>query len=161
MRTFAQSYAHSRLFSQVSLKVYAHNRIFLRMQRKFVHTRGYLCTKLLIFSQVLEDFEALEKGNPAHRLYSSSMAGNKVSILAGDFLLSRASVLLASLRNTQVLHVCMNFMYVCVYSCMIVDMHAHIPEVHAHICTFMNACSQRVRKEWRTQFMHIHACRCK
>jgi hypothetical protein len=28
--------------------------------------------------QVLEEYEALEKGNVAHRLYSSSMAGNKV-----------------------------------------------------------------------------------
>lgn len=59
-----------------------------------------LCSSVRL--QVLEDWEALEKGNPAHRMYSSSMAGNKVSILAGDFLLARASVLLASLRNTRV-----------------------------------------------------------
>mmetsp|Transcript_47323 Transcript_47323/g.115236 ORF Transcript_47323/g.115236 Transcript_47323/m.115236 type:complete len:510 (-) Transcript_47323:146-1675(-) len=62
-------------------------------------------TSTVIHDTVLEDFEALEKGNPAHRLYSSSMAGNKVSILAGDFLLARASVLLASLRNTEVVEI--------------------------------------------------------
>ncbi len=28
-------------------------------------------------AQVLEEYEALEKGNVAHRLYSSSLAGNK------------------------------------------------------------------------------------
>jgi geranylgeranyl pyrophosphate synthase len=62
-------------------------------------------TSTLIHDTVLEEYEALEKGNVAHRLYSSSMAGNKVSILAGDFLLSRASVLLASLRRTQVVEI--------------------------------------------------------
>jgi len=62
-------------------------------------------TSTVIHDTVLEDYQALEKGNVAHRMYSSSMAGNKVSILAGDFLLSRASVLLASLRNTAVVEI--------------------------------------------------------
>jgi geranylgeranyl pyrophosphate synthase len=62
-------------------------------------------TSTLIHDTVLEEYEALEKGNVAHRLYSSSLAGNKVSILAGDFLLSRASVLLASLRRTQIVEI--------------------------------------------------------
>jgi len=62
-------------------------------------------TSTMIHDTVLEDYQALEKGNVAHRMYSSSMAGNKVSILAGDFLLSRASVLLASLRNTEVVEI--------------------------------------------------------
>eukprot|EP00290_Baffinella_frigidus_P005851 CAMPEP_0180137988 /NCGR_PEP_ID=MMETSP0986-20121125/12582_1 /TAXON_ID=697907 /ORGANISM="non described non described, Strain CCMP2293" /LENGTH=512 /DNA_ID=CAMNT_0022079639 /DNA_START=117 /DNA_END=1655 /DNA_ORIENTATION=+ len=62
-------------------------------------------TATVIHDTVLEDFDSLEKGNAAHRLYSSSMAGNKISILAGDFLLSRASVLLSSLRNTEVVEI--------------------------------------------------------
>jgi geranylgeranyl pyrophosphate synthase len=62
-------------------------------------------TSTVIHDTVLEDYEALDKGNVAHRMYSSSVAGNKVSILAGDFLLSRASVLLSSLRNTDVVEI--------------------------------------------------------
>ena len=31
---------------------------------------------------MLEEYEALEKGNVAHRLYSSSMAGNKACVCA-------------------------------------------------------------------------------
>jgi len=56
----------------------------------------------VIHDTVLEDGDSLEKGNAAHKMYSSSIAGNKVSILAGDALLSRASVLSASLRNNDV-----------------------------------------------------------
>ena len=62
-------------------------------------------TSTVIHDTVLEDYEAFEKGNMAHRIYSSSIAGNKVSILAGDFLLSRASVLLSTLRNTDVVEI--------------------------------------------------------
>ena len=62
-------------------------------------------TSTVIHDTVLEDYEAFEKGNMAHRIYSSSIAGNKVSILAGDFLLSRASVLLSSLRNTNIVEI--------------------------------------------------------
>jgi len=62
-------------------------------------------TSTVIHDTVLEDFDSLEKGNPAHVIYSSSVAGNKISILSGDFLLARASVLLSSLRNTQVVEI--------------------------------------------------------
>ena len=55
-----------------------------------------------IHDTILEDDDRLEKGNEAHKLYGSTSAGNKVSVLAGDFLLSRASVLSASLRNVAV-----------------------------------------------------------
>lgn len=55
-----------------------------------------------VHDTVLEEDDALEKGNPAHSIYGSISAGNKVSLLAGDFLLSRASVLSASLRNIAV-----------------------------------------------------------
>jgi len=41
------------------------------------------------------------RGNVAHRMYSSAL-GNKVSLLAGDFLLARASVQLAQLTNSEV-----------------------------------------------------------
>merc|ERR1719409_2256801 len=56
----------------------------------------------LVHDTVLEEDDALEKGNPAHSIYGSISAGNKVSLLAGDFLLSRASVLSASLRNIAI-----------------------------------------------------------
>jgi len=56
----------------------------------------------MIHDTVLEDGDRLDKGNAAHKMYSSNIAGNKVSILAGDALLSRASVLSASLRNNEV-----------------------------------------------------------
>ena len=55
-----------------------------------------------VHDTVLEDGDSLDKGNPAHKIYGSVSAGNKVSLLAGDFLLSRASVLSASLRNIAV-----------------------------------------------------------
>eukprot|EP00290_Baffinella_frigidus_P013716 CAMPEP_0180163936 /NCGR_PEP_ID=MMETSP0986-20121125/30086_1 /TAXON_ID=697907 /ORGANISM="non described non described, Strain CCMP2293" /LENGTH=602 /DNA_ID=CAMNT_0022114647 /DNA_START=15 /DNA_END=1820 /DNA_ORIENTATION=+ len=55
-----------------------------------------------IHDTILEDDDRLDKGNEAHKLYGSVSAGNKVSVLAGDFLLSRASVLSASLRNLAV-----------------------------------------------------------
>jgi geranylgeranyl pyrophosphate synthase len=55
-----------------------------------------------VHDTILEDGDALDKGNPAHSIYGSTSAGNKVSLLAGDFLLSRASVLSASLRNIAI-----------------------------------------------------------
>jgi len=55
-----------------------------------------------IHDTILEEGDEMSKGNQAHRMYGSTSAGNKVSILAGDFLLSRASVLSASLRNLEV-----------------------------------------------------------
>jgi len=55
-----------------------------------------------IHDTILEEGDEMGKGNQAHKMYGSTSAGNKVSILAGDFLLSRASVLSASLRNMQV-----------------------------------------------------------
>mmetsp|Transcript_31955 Transcript_31955/g.71768 ORF Transcript_31955/g.71768 Transcript_31955/m.71768 type:complete len:586 (-) Transcript_31955:2388-4145(-) len=55
-----------------------------------------------IHDTILEDGDDLEKGNQAHKIYGSTTAGNKVSILAGDFLLSRASVLSASLKNVAI-----------------------------------------------------------
>lgn len=55
-----------------------------------------------VHDTILEEGDSLDKGNPAHSIYGSTSAGNKVSLLAGDFLLSRASVLSASLRNIAV-----------------------------------------------------------
>lgn len=66
-----------------------------------------MVTAQVIHDDVLEDLEEGDKqqeaggGNVAHRMYSSSL-GNKVSLLAGDFLLARASVQLAQLTNTEV-----------------------------------------------------------
>ena len=58
----------------------------------------------MIHDDVLEDLEASENGNVAHRSYGGPL-GNKVSLLAGDFLLARASVELAKLTNVAVVEI--------------------------------------------------------
>merc|ERR1719446_129209 len=63
-----------------------------------------MATAQVIHDDVLEDFEGQEAGNVAHRMYSSAL-GNKVSLLAGDFLLARSSVALAKLVNVQVVEI--------------------------------------------------------
>eukprot|EP00614_Pseudopedinella_elastica_P027614 CAMPEP_0172615846 /NCGR_PEP_ID=MMETSP1068-20121228/62540_1 /TAXON_ID=35684 /ORGANISM="Pseudopedinella elastica, Strain CCMP716" /LENGTH=537 /DNA_ID=CAMNT_0013421115 /DNA_START=103 /DNA_END=1716 /DNA_ORIENTATION=- len=60
-----------------------------------------MVTAQVIHDDVLEEYDLTERGNAAHRMYSSSL-GNKVSLLAGDFLLARSSVALAQLTNTEV-----------------------------------------------------------
>ena len=56
---------------------------------------------------MLEDAEHITNGNIAHRMYSANL-GNKVSVLAGDFLLARCSVELARLANVEVVEVMAN-----------------------------------------------------
>merc|ERR1712124_141477 len=56
-----------------------------------------MCTATIVHDSVLEDDEESMLGNVAHRTYSQN-AGNKVSVLAGDFLLARCSVALATGR---------------------------------------------------------------
>lgn len=63
-----------------------------------------MSTAQVIHDDVLEDFEASENGNVAHRSYGGAL-GNKVSLLAGDFLLARASVELAKLTNVAVVEI--------------------------------------------------------
>ncbi len=63
-----------------------------------------MATAQVIHDDVLEDFDQEEKGNAAHRMYSSEL-GNKVSLLAGDFLLARSSVALAQLTNVDVVEI--------------------------------------------------------
>lgn len=63
-----------------------------------------MSTAQIIHDDVIEDFETAEKGNVAHMTYSAEL-GNKVSLLAGDFLLARASVELAKLVNTEVVEI--------------------------------------------------------
>lgn len=63
-----------------------------------------MSTAQVIHDDVLEDFEASENGNVAHTSYGGAM-GNKVSLLAGDFLLARASVELAKLTNVAVVEI--------------------------------------------------------
>lgn len=87
-----------------------------------MYTYHVMCGAV-IHDTVLEDYEAFEKGNMAHRIYSSSIAGNKISILAGDFLLSRASVLLSSLRNTEIVEI----MAGALESIMLAQMQLHRP----------------------------------
>lgn len=60
-----------------------------------------MSTAHLIHDSVLEDGDDSALGNVAHRVYSSS-AGNKVSVLAGDFLLARCSVALSQLEDLRV-----------------------------------------------------------
>ena len=63
-----------------------------------------MATAQVIHDDVLEDMDVADAGNVAHRMYSSEL-GNKVSLLAGDFLLARSSVQLARLTNTQVVSI--------------------------------------------------------
>lgn len=54
----------------------------------------------LIHDDVLDEADTRRGGEAIHKLYS-----NKVAVLAGDYLLSRASVLLARLENTAVVQI--------------------------------------------------------
>jgi geranyl diphosphate synthase len=54
----------------------------------------------LIHDDVLDEAETRRGGESIHKLYS-----NKVAVLAGDYLLARASVLLARLENTAVVQI--------------------------------------------------------
>jgi geranylgeranyl pyrophosphate synthase len=54
----------------------------------------------LIHDDVLDEAETRRGGTAIHKLYS-----NKVAVLAGDYLLARASVLLARLENTAVVQI--------------------------------------------------------
>ena len=60
-----------------------------------------MCTAQIVHDSVLEDDESGASGNVAHRTYSQN-AGNKVSVLAGDFLLARCSVALSMLGDLTV-----------------------------------------------------------
>lgn len=109
-------------------------------------------TSTVIHDTVLEDYEAFEKGNMAHRIYSSSIAGNKISILAGDFLLSRASVLLSSLRNTDVVEI----MAGALESIMMAQMQLHRPTDDAPVG--MDAYVSNLRT--RTGNLLASGCQC-
>lgn len=54
----------------------------------------------LIHDDVLDEAETRRGGLAVHKLYS-----NKVAVLAGDYLLARASVLLARLQNVEVVEI--------------------------------------------------------
>mmetsp|Transcript_30953 Transcript_30953/g.65401 ORF Transcript_30953/g.65401 Transcript_30953/m.65401 type:complete len:513 (-) Transcript_30953:134-1672(-) len=54
----------------------------------------------LIHDDVLDESDTRRGGESVHKLYS-----NKVAVLAGDYLLARASVLLARLENTSVVQI--------------------------------------------------------
>merc|ERR1711869_181239 len=60
-----------------------------------------MCTATIVHDSVLEDDEESMGGNVAHRTYSQNV-GNKVSVLAGDFLLARCSVALSQLGDLTV-----------------------------------------------------------
>lgn len=57
----------------------------------------------LIHDDVLDEADTRRGGESVHKLYS-----NKVAVLAGDYLLARASVLLARLENTAVVQIMAN-----------------------------------------------------
>jgi len=76
----------------------------LMKQRMLAEIVEMMSTAQVIHDDVLEDLEASENGNVAHRSYGGPL-GNKVSLLAGDFLLARASVELAKLTNVAVVEI--------------------------------------------------------
>ena len=82
----------------------AENQAMGTKQLKLAEIVEMMATAQVIHEDVLEDFDQEEKGNVAHRMYSSEL-GNKVSLLAGDFLLARASVTLAQLTNVDVVEI--------------------------------------------------------
>ena len=54
----------------------------------------------LVHDDVLDDSDTRRGGDSIHKMYT-----NKVAVMTGDYLLARASVLLARLQNTQVVQV--------------------------------------------------------
>lgn len=69
----------------------------LACQRRLAEITEMIHTASLFHDDVIDDSET-RRGNPT----INSAFGNKLAILAGDFLLARASVSLARLRNVQV-----------------------------------------------------------
>ncbi|CEL99505.1 unnamed protein product [Vitrella brassicaformis CCMP3155] len=72
-------------------------------QRRLGQITEMIHTASLIHDDVLDDAETRRGGDSVHKLYS-----NKVAVLAGDFLLARASVLLAQLGNVEVVETMAN-----------------------------------------------------
>ncbi|KAJ8099366.1 isoprenoid synthase domain-containing protein [Lipomyces tetrasporus] len=66
-------------------------------QRRLAEITEMIHAASLLHDDVIDDAE-LRRGNPS----GNSAFGNKMAILAGDFLLGRASVALARLRNAEV-----------------------------------------------------------
>jgi len=78
-----------------------------KLQCQLAEIVEMMSTAQAIHDDVLEDAEHITNGNIAHRMYSANL-GNKVSVLAGDFLLARCSVELARLANVEVVEVMAN-----------------------------------------------------
>ncbi|CEM17488.1 unnamed protein product [Vitrella brassicaformis CCMP3155] len=69
-------------------------------QRRLGQITEMIHTASLIHDDVLDEAETRRGSDAVHKLFS-----NKVAVLAGDFLLARASVLLARLGNVEVVEV--------------------------------------------------------
>jgi geranyl diphosphate synthase len=69
-------------------------------QRSLAQITEMIHAASLIHDDVLDDAETRRGGKAVHALYS-----NKVAVLGGDYLLARASVLLARLQHLQVVEV--------------------------------------------------------
>ncbi|KAG0634775.1 isoprenoid synthase domain-containing protein [Tuber brumale] len=70
----------------------------LGTQRRLAEIVELIHTATLLHDDVLDQAET-RRGNPS----ANSFSGNKLSILAGDYMLGRASVYLARLRNPEVI----------------------------------------------------------
>merc|ERR1719223_797075 len=69
----------------------------LRAQRRLAEISEMIHTASLFHDDVIDDADT-RRGSPAvHKVF-----GNKMAILAGDYLLARSSVYLARLRNVEV-----------------------------------------------------------
>jgi len=110
-----------------------------------------MATAQVIHDDVLEDFEEQEAGNVAHRMYSSAL-GNKISLLAGDFLLARSSVALAKLVNVQVVEIIgRSLENMC---------RGDIMEAQALVRDKLNATYYHQRASLKTASLVADACRC-
>ena len=71
-----------------------------RLQAQLGQITEMIHVASLIHDDVLDDADTRRGGDSIHKMFS-----NKVAVLAGDYLLARASVLLAKLRNVEVVQV--------------------------------------------------------
>merc|ERR1719408_1192546 len=83
-----------------ALSPQGHDEVVKNRQLKLGQITEMIHVASLIHDDVLDEADTRRGGKAVHTLYS-----NKVAVLGGDYLLARASVLLARLQHLQVVEV--------------------------------------------------------
>merc|ERR1719408_1156360 len=83
-----------------ALSPQGHDEVVKNRQLKLGQITEMIHVASLIHDDVLDDADTRRGGDAVHKMYS-----NKVAVLAGDYLLARASVLLAKLDNVDVVQI--------------------------------------------------------